>query len=189
VLLVAAIVAGAVAFAVAGAGEARHAKNEREVTLEQVPAAVRATVLKEAGDHKVTEVQEITRGDVTTYEAEWVVGGDEVEITVAADGKLLGKKTEPADDDEEDGGKNEKEVTLDQVPAAVQATILKEAGDHKVTEVQEVTRGDVRTYEAEWVVGGDEVEVTVAADGKFLGKKTEPADDNDDGDDQDDDVE
>jgi len=77
-------------------------KKERRVTIDQVPAPVKETILKEAGDHTIKEIEEITQGDVKTYEAEWVADGKEVEITVAADGKLLRTKTEAADDDDED---------------------------------------------------------------------------------------
>jgi len=84
----------------AQAGECE--KKEKKVTIEQVPAAVKATILKEAGDNKIKEIEEITKGDVKTYEAEWVADGKEVEIKVAADGKLLRKKTKEADDDDED---------------------------------------------------------------------------------------
>ena len=73
---------------------------ERDVTIDQVPAAVKATILKEAGDNTITEIEEETKDGVTVYEAEWLnADGKEVEIKVAADGTLL--KTEIDDDDEE----------------------------------------------------------------------------------------
>ena len=78
-----------------------------KVTIDQVPAAVKATILKEAGDHKITEIEKETKDGKTIYEAEWVADGKEIEIKVAEDGTLLGKETEDADDDK--GGDKDKE--------------------------------------------------------------------------------
>ena len=72
------------------------------MSLTDLPPAAQVTILNEAAGHEIAEVEEVTRGGVVTYEAEWIVGDEEVEVTVAADGKLLGKETEPADDDEDD---------------------------------------------------------------------------------------
>jgi len=78
-------------------------KQEKEVTLEQVPAAVKATIIKEAGENTVTEVEEISvDGVVEYYEAEWKADGKEIEIQVAPDGKLLGKEVEDDDGDDDD---------------------------------------------------------------------------------------
>jgi len=78
-------------------------KTEKDVTIDQVPAAVKATILKEAGDNKIDEIEEVSRdGKVIYYEAEWTSGGKEIEIEVAPDGKLLSKETEDADDDDDD---------------------------------------------------------------------------------------
>ena len=78
-------------------------EDEKEVTLDQVPAAVKATILKEAGDHKITEIEEISKdGKVVCYEAEWKVEDKEIEIMVAPDGTLLGKEIEDDDDDDDD---------------------------------------------------------------------------------------
>jgi hypothetical protein len=88
----------------------RHRKaHEQVLSLAEVPAAVQATILREAGDNTITEIQKVTKGDTVTYEADWTVGGEEVEVTVAADGQLSGKSTEPADDDEDTGGRHDKD--------------------------------------------------------------------------------
>jgi uncharacterized membrane protein YkoI len=80
-------------------------KTEEKVTIDQVPAAVKATILKEAGDHKITEIEKETRDGKTIYEAEWIADGKEVEIKVAEDGTLLGKETEDDADDDKDNDK------------------------------------------------------------------------------------
>lgn len=75
---------------------------ERDVTLEQVPPAVKATVLKEAGDHTILELEEVRLGEKIYYEAEWMEGDLEVEIQVAPDGTLRGRLTEEPDDEGND---------------------------------------------------------------------------------------
>ena len=78
-------------------------KTEKDVTIDQVPAAVKATILKEAGDNKIEEIEEVSRdGKVVYYEAEWKSGGKEIEIKVDPSGKLLSKEIEDDDDDDDD---------------------------------------------------------------------------------------
>ncbi len=83
-------------------------ERERDVTIDEVPEAVRATILREAGDNEIEEIEEETKNGVTTYEAEWHEGGKEVEIEVAADGTLLEKEIED-DDDEGDAGDDDED--------------------------------------------------------------------------------
>jgi uncharacterized membrane protein YkoI len=129
---------------------------EREVALKDVPEAVRATILKEASGRRLTKVEAKVRGGQSVYEAEWFVGDAEFEVKVSPDGRVLAR---------------ERSLTLDQVPAPVSKTILKEAGDYEVKEVEVITAGNVLTYEAEWVADCDEIEITLAADGTVLGRQ------------------
>ena len=78
-------------------------ESEKDVTIDQVPAAVKATILKEAGDNKIEEIEEVSKdGKVVYYEAEWKSGGKEIEIEVDPSGKLLSKEVEDDDDDDDD---------------------------------------------------------------------------------------
>ncbi|MFQ6133455.1 MAG: PepSY domain-containing protein [Armatimonadota bacterium] len=162
---------------------------EELVALEDVPAAVKATILKEAGDGTIEEIERETENGQVVYEAEVVIDGEEVDIEVAADGTLLGKEVEgdeeedeeevEADDDEGD----EELVALADLPAAVKATILKEAGDGTITEIEVETENGQKVYEAEVVIDGKEVDIEVAADGKLLGKEADDEEDEDSDDD------
>jgi len=153
---------------------------EEEVTIKQVPAAVRATilkVLKEAKGAKIEEIEKETRKGKVVYEAELVVGGKEIEIRVDPAGKLLSREVEDDDDDDDEG---EEEVTIKQVPAAVRATILKEAKGAKIEEIEKETRKGKTVYEAEFVVGGKEIEIRVDSTGKLLSREVEDDDDDKD---------
>ena len=109
-------VVGTLAFA-AWAGT----EDEEPVTLDQVPAAVKATILKETAGAKITEIERETKDGKTVYEAEYLQNGREIEIKVAPDGTLLGREVEQDDDDEDD-------LRIDQVPVAARAALLKLAG-------------------------------------------------------------
>lgn len=96
---------GLAVFTLQASGPARSeraAETEREVSLDAIPAAVRATILREAGQHKVMEVEETTTGGRIFYEADWIVDGREFEVRVSPDGKLLEKGFDSEMDDEDD---------------------------------------------------------------------------------------
>jgi hypothetical protein len=76
---------------------------DRVVSLEDIPAPARQTILREAGDNTIEEIEVETENGRTVYEAEWEEDGKEVEVEVAPDGKLLGKEVEQDDDEEDDG--------------------------------------------------------------------------------------
>ena len=76
-------------------------EGEREVSLDQVPEAVRKAILRHAGRHRVREVELQTHGGRRYYEAEWLENGHEVEIAVAPDGSVLGHGEEEEEDDDD----------------------------------------------------------------------------------------
>ena len=91
-------------------------EHEEQVTLEEVPAAVKATILKESAGGKITEIERETQNGKTTYEAEFLLDGREIEIEIAPDGTLLSREVEDEGDDDDD-------LTLDQLPGPVRAGI------------------------------------------------------------------
>ena len=134
-------------------------KIKREtMTMDQVPALVKDAITKEAGANQVKSIALVTKGDQKRYEAEWTADGKEIEINLDADGKVT---------------EREVVVAMDSVPAAVKDAITKEAGANKVDQVEEVTAGDQKWYEAEWTVNGKAVEIKVGTDGKVMSKEAE----------------
>ena len=141
--------------------------------MEAVPAAAMATLTKEAEGGKITEVERLTTNGKTLFEVEVRVGEKEFELVIGLDGKLISREAEDEDDDEEEGVEG---VKLGELPAAVRATIEKEAKGGKVTEVELNTVNGKTIYEAELKV---EVEVTVDADGRVLSREVGDDDDDD----------
>lgn len=62
---------------------------EEEVSLSEVPEAVRKTIQAKAGSGKVESVEKVTKDGKTSYEAKVTTGDKKVEIKIASDGKLL----------------------------------------------------------------------------------------------------
>jgi uncharacterized membrane protein YkoI len=154
----------------------RMISDDVEVSIDAVPAAVKATILAQAQGNAVREIEMETENGQTVYEAEVVVGGKEVEIRVAADGALLGQEVEDEDDDEDDD-ENEVQVSLGDLPEAVRATLLKEANGAEVKEIEKEIEKGQEIYSAEVIIDGQEVEFEIAPDGTLLGKEVEDEDD------------
>jgi len=163
---------------------------ETEVSLDQLPDAVKATLNAEANGGVINEIEMETEDGKTVYEAEVLIDGVEVDIVIAADGTLLGKETEDDDDDDDadddddedddddddDEDEAEEQVSLDAVPAAVKETILKEAAGREINEIVKDTEDGQVVYEAEVIVDDKEVDIRVSPDGSPLGPE---ADDDD----------
>ena len=89
----------------------------------------------------------------------------------------------PGEDDEDEA--NEVKIALTDAPAAVQATIQKEAGAGRIKEIERETENGKTVYEAEVVTNGKTEEISVSEDGTLLGRESEDAEDDDDGKDDD----
>jgi hypothetical protein len=68
-------------------------KGETHLTMDQLPAAVKATIEKESAGAKVEEIEKETEGGKTFYEAEIVKDGRESYIHVSQRGKVLKRET------------------------------------------------------------------------------------------------
>ncbi|GIK17533.1 MAG: hypothetical protein BroJett003_24970 [Planctomycetota bacterium] len=134
---------------------------EIQVTLDQVPAGVRATLLKEAGAGTIREIESETRNGVTTYEAEIQINGGIIEIRMDAEGNVLGRSLEtprlPA-----------AKLTLDQVPEAARKALSGAAHGAPITAVTREQEDRTIVYEGAWTVNGASFEATVTEDGTLV---------------------
>lgn len=83
-------------------------EEEWPITWEELPPAVKITVLEQAADHEITELEEVNIGEQVFYEAEWLEGDMEVEIRVDESGKLIEREVEKADEEDEENDDAEK---------------------------------------------------------------------------------
>jgi hypothetical protein len=72
-------------------------ENEVKMKIDDVPAAVKTTIVKETDDGK------------TVYEADAKINGTNYEIKVAEDGTLISKKIDKEEDDEKKDGEKMKD--------------------------------------------------------------------------------
>ena|SRR5688572_2327970 len=78
-----------------------------KMSINDVPAPVRATLQAHAKGATLNEVEEETENGKTVYESEVMIDGKEVELTVAEDGTLLSREVEDDDDAEDDDGEDD----------------------------------------------------------------------------------
>ena len=182
--LIGLLVAAGLALCIGAVATQQTAQEEREVSIDQVPAAVKAAILAQAGTGTIEEVELGNENGQIIYEADVIIDGQEVEIKVAPDGTLLGKEGDDEGDDDaeeadDDDDEQEEQVSLADVPEAVKAAIMKEAGGAEIKEIEKETEGGRTIYSAEVIIAGQEVDFEIAPDGALLGKEVENEDDDD----------
>jgi len=81
------------------------ADDEKEITMEDVPAGVKTAIEgfieAEAKGATIEEIEVETEDGVTVYEFELKLDGEEIEVEIGADGKILEIETDDDDDDDD----------------------------------------------------------------------------------------
>ena len=134
---------------------------DKEVALKpaDLPVPVIATIQKEAPGGEIVSASKETEGKRVNYEGVVKAGDKTLEITCAADGKLVGV---------------EERTNLEAVPAKVRAAIEKKAAGKAVAKVEKILKGKhAGCYEAEIKLGEKELELTIAADGRIVASEVE----------------
>lgn len=141
------------------------ANAEKEVSLSQVPPAVKAAIEKLAAGGTIEEiVQEMEEGQ-TIYEAVIVQNGKKTEYELSSAGELIDEEESENEAEEEEG---EKEVKLSEVPEAVQAAFRKAAGANPLRKIEQETDDGVSAYEAEFEADGVKQSVKCSASGDVM---------------------
>jgi hypothetical protein len=127
---------------------------ERQITREQLPAAVEQTVAKEAEGATIkgfaTEVEHRQR----FYEMSLIVNGQGKDILMDKNGRIV---------------EIEEEVSIDSLPAAVQQALKKAAGSGTIEIVESLTKGgNLVAYEAHVRRGNKRFEIQVGPNGEKL---------------------
>jgi len=164
-VFVAAVAAAAVALWLGG-------DDEVLVPLEDVPAAAKAAILKEAENGSVRQIELVTRDGADVYCAEIIVGSTKIELEVAADGEVLDRDEE---DYRSDAGEDEM-ISLDDAPPAVRDAILKAAAGAPITELEKKSKQGKPIYAAEFTAEGKEVEIWVDAQGTVVSREVNEPD-------------
>ena len=150
----------------------------RKVTLDKLPAAVNAAVVKETAGASIKQIEAEKRKHTRTYTVEFTKNGKEGEIELNCKGDVI---------------EREQEVTLNDVPAAAKATLLKAIGAASASEIEMKVRNGKTIYTAEYPKDGKKMEIVVDEQGSIVKSAAVEDDDDDDdhcaksGDDDDDD--
>jgi len=177
-ILIAVLVACGVVVGVGAVATQRMMDDDIEVSIDAVPAAVKATILAQAQGNAIREIEMETENGQTVYEAEVVIDGQETDILVAADGTLLGTEVDDEDDDDdEDEDGEDVQVSLEELPEAVRATLMEEAPNAEIKELEKETEDGREQYAADVVIDGQLFDIEIAPDGTLLQKEPEDEDD------------
>ena len=124
----------------------------QEVAVTELPNAVQTAIAANLDAGKVKEAEKTFERGTTTYTADISQNNQDRNLTFKEDGTLVSR-----------------EVTLAEIPPAVQTTITKAIGSGKITEIDLVFDGQHR-YEVEGKKDGQEISFAVGPKGKILGK-------------------
>jgi hypothetical protein len=126
-------------------------KKEKTLTLKDLAPAVQKTIQAELKGGEIKSIGKETEHGVAQYEVETMLNGKHRDFNVDTKGKLL---------------LVEEETSIDSIPAAAKAAILKKVGDGKLGMVENFMRGGETMYEAAYTTkAGKKHEVLVKADG------------------------
>jgi uncharacterized membrane protein YkoI len=170
----------ALCLALAVAGMAEKGEKEQKVTLDQLPAAVRATLENQAQGGTIDDIEVETKDGKVVYEADVVKNGATIKVKIAEDGTLISAKPK-GKHCEGKKEKNEVPVTFDQLPPAVQATLRAQVGNGTLGDISRVTKHDKVFYEADVTNNGTTIEVKIAEDGTLIASKPEGKDEDHEG--------
>ena len=136
---------------------------EQRISWDDVPDVVKATIEKHAKGAKVLAVERDRHGGGrVTYEAEFMLDGQMVEINVYADGRI--RSVRYGDDDTDEKPKGEA-VPFANLPDSVQKTLTTLAGKGRVAKaIREKDRGG-RFFLAAWEAEGTKLSAKVTAQG------------------------
>jgi len=124
---------------------------EKKLALKDLPPDAQKTIQAELKGGEIKNIGKETEHGVAQYEVETMLNGKHRDFNVDTKGKLL---------------LVEEETTIDAIPAAAKAAILKKVADGKLTMVELFVRGGETMYEASYSTkGGKKHEVLVKADG------------------------
>jgi hypothetical protein len=136
-------------------------------TWEQLPQSVALTLEQALGGHEAEEIEEILfEGVPVLYEAEYKLGGLEVDIAIFPNGELAARTQELDDDDADDDAYDgddgddeelsEREISFSELPDAARQVLSRLLGGQQPEEIEAIAfEGIVVLYEVEVVWRGE----------------------------------
>lgn len=140
----------------------------RKATFNELPAAVQNTVRAQAGNAPIEDVDVTRKDGQTTYEVAFKREGQNVELAVDPQGKVLRGGQALAQSQARVPLAAATKATFNAVPAAVQNTLRKYAQGAEIEDIDTGTLQGRTVYEAAFKQGGRNIELRVAEDGTLI---------------------
>ena len=135
----------------------RGSSEDRKIAMADAPVAVQKTLTEQLRSGKLRSLIAEVENGRTTYEEELTVDGRNKTVAIQADGRLLESETS---------------VNLNSLPAAVRDGLVREARKGSLSQIEEVTKDGVVSYEAMVKEKGKkDREIVVGADGRAIAPK------------------
>ena len=128
--------------------------DEVDTAMKNLPPAVQKAMQELVGKGKISKtVKETEPGRDVIYEVSYSVGKTLFEAEISEKGKVIVV---------------DEQISLEQAPAPVRATIEEQTKGAKIIKIEKATEGKKVFYECEFKKGGKELEVKVAPSGKLI---------------------
>ena len=147
--------------------------NAQPVALKDLPASVSATATGQVHGGKLVKAEIEDEDGMRVYSIEAKnAAGEELEIVVTTDGKLV--KVEKEDNEKED---SDQPVALKDLPTSVTMTAKGQVKGGKLIKAEIEDDDGVRVYSIDAITSaGEELEIIVTTDGKLVKVETEDDD-------------
>lgn len=143
---------------IAGAAGCGTMHGKKTTTLNKVPPAAQSVIKTYVGDGNLESIEVGHEEGQHIYEVHYLKGKRRFELEVNEKGDVL---------------EWEKYLEMDELPAAVRATVEKEISGARMTELVQETEEGKMFYEVEFEKDGKEHEVKIAEDGSILEREVE----------------
>ena len=132
----------------------------REVNVNSLPGEIKEAILKQAGNDKVQEVIQYSRGGRTYYRVT-LYDGPQTRVMIVNDRGQISREF----NDTEEGRQR---VRYTELPGDVKSALAKAAGTDDFDRIVQSTRNGKTVYIADFESGGDADRVVVGADGQII---------------------
>jgi uncharacterized membrane protein YkoI len=133
------------------------------IPLTEVPASIMNTAKKAVPGIKITGAETEQNDDETIYELKGNADGNDYEIKISPNGKVL--KTEI--DDEDDDCEEAKDIELSAIPIKVKTAVFQKVPGIKLTEAEVKIKSSGTVYEVEGNANGYDYEIKVTREGNI----------------------
>jgi hypothetical protein len=153
-------------------------KDEGPIAIDEAPAAVRETLLRESQGASIVEIKKRFNDGNIEYRADLRAKQNKLRLTVAENGNLINLETkgnpEARSDVQDKAHRSEPTpMTMDTVPAAVKATLLRETNGATIDKIEREGDGEAAIFKARATIDDKSMKLKIKTDGTVLGLKVE----------------